>query len=220
MQTENEENMGCRGMHCTLRGKTAGMKWAAGAGAILMIFLYVAFSTLISGGGAGSSATVTITAIVPPIVNVNPTEYSIDLNIDPSAKGKSTTMTRTVMVKANTEWNLAVKDLNPVTQGDLTEWTGTGWGEKKLSKPLMVVSANKALKIDKGEASSVQTGGMTGEQGQEVVLTFVQELSPKDKPLPEGRTYRIVLDLEGVPAEGKITGQKPNSGMNQLEEKQ
>jgi hypothetical protein len=173
-------------------------------------------SSLTSGGGAGSSATVTITAIVLPTVNVNPTEYSIDLNIDPSTKGKSTAMTRTVMVKANTDWDLVVKDLNSITRGYMTEWTGTGWGDKKLSKPLRVMVANKAWKIDKGEAS-VLNGGMTGNEGKEVVLTFVQDISNKDEPLPKGSTYRIVLGLEGVPVEAGVKEQKAHSEMNQLE---
>jgi hypothetical protein len=96
---------------------------------------------------------------------------------------------------------------------------GTGRSEKKLSKPLLVVSANKALQIRKGDVS-VQTDGMMGEQGkqaQEVVPTFIQEISPKDKPLPQGSTYRIVLGLIGVPVEESIKGQKAHSGMNHLE---
>jgi hypothetical protein len=96
---------------------------------------------------------------------------------------------------------------------------GIGQGEKKLSKPLMVVSTNKAWKIDKGEAS-VLNGEMTGNEGKEVVLTFVQDISNKDEPLPAGRTYRIVLGLVGVPAKGKIAGQSPHSGMKQLGERQ
>jgi hypothetical protein len=119
-------------------------------------------------------------------------------------KFRSTEISGTVMVKANTEWGLVVKDLNPITKGYTDEWTGTGWGDRKLSKPLRVVAENEAFKIDKGGAL-VQAGGMTGDQGQKVALTFVQELSPKDKSLPEGSTYRIVLGIFGVPADGKIT---------------
>jgi len=112
-----------------------------------------------------------------------------------------------VIVKANTEWGLVVKDSNSITRGYMTKWTGTGWGSRKLSKPLQVVVQNRAFKIDKGDAS-IFSGGMTGEQGQEVVLTFVQDISKKDTPLPEGSTYRIVLGLVGKPMEKKVKVQK------------
>ncbi len=121
-----------------------------------------------------------------------------------------------MIVKANTEWGLVVKDSNSITRGYMTKWTGTGWGSRKLSKPLQVVVQNRAFKIDKGEAS-VFSGGMTGDQGQEVFFNQVQDISNKDTPLPAGSTYRIVLGLEGVPAEERAKEQKAHSRDNQLE---
>jgi len=98
----------------------------------------------------------------------------------------------------------------------MTEWTGTGWGSRKLSRPLQVIVQNRAFKIDKEEAS-VFSGGMTGDQGQEVFFTQAQDISNKDTLLPAGSTYRIVLGLEGEPVEDGVKEQKAHSGVNQLE---
>ncbi len=82
----------------------------------------------------------------------------------------------------------------------MIEWTGSGWGSRKLSKPLRVM-AEKKVSMPNTKGTPVQKGGQTGNEGQEVVLTFVQDFSPKDKPLPDGSTYRIVLTFMGQPAD-------------------
>ena len=58
---------------------------------------------------------------------------------------------------------------------------------------------------------------MTGDQGQEVFFNQVQDISNKDRPLPAGSTYRIVLGLEGEPVEERAKEQKAHFGTNQLE---
>ena len=40
----------------------------------------------------------------------------------------------------------------------MTEWTGTGWGSRKLSRPLQVIVQNRAFKIDKEDASVLNGG--------------------------------------------------------------
>ncbi len=91
-------------------------------------------------------------------------------------------------------WQVSVKDNNPATSGHMTEWTGSGYGSLKLAKPMRVRAAKE---VTLPEGGVIQTGSKTTGHGQNINVTFIQEGTFADEPLPGGRVYRIVVTFMG-----------------------
>ncbi len=104
-------------------------------------------------------------------------------------------LTAAFNVKANKDgWQVSVRDYNPVTSGHMTEWTWLGYRSLKLENPLRVKAANE---VNLPEGGIIQTGSRTTGHGQNINVTFLQEGTFTDEPLPEGRVYRIVVTFTG-----------------------
>lgn len=98
-------------------------------------------------------------------------------------------------VKANKDgWQVAVKDSDLATSGHMTEWTGSDYKSLKLSNPMRVKAA---YEVALPEGGMIQTGSKTAGQGQDIVVTFLQDSTFEDEPLPEGHVYRIVITFIG-----------------------
>ena len=160
----------------------------------IIIFLLLA-SFAIQTSSCDTTATVTITAIILPAVEVSRPSITWDLN--PTGPG-AFTRTERVLVKANTDWQLLAEDCDPATSGHLAEWTGTGYGPSRLHNPVRIASSSKVSRpITAGKP--IETGSHTGEEGRLVNITLTQMITPGERPMSDGRAYRIVVNLKAEP---------------------
>lgn len=138
-----------------------------------------------------STATVMITASVRPTVQLDYTNETATWAFSPTTADNQT-RSGTIVVKANTDWQLVVEDTNPATSGYMTEWDGQRFGPSKLAEPL-VVSAEREVALPRG--GIIQTGSRTS--GQEVNIIFMQRVLATD--LLKQDDYRIAITIRGSP---------------------
>ena len=117
------------------------------------------------------------------------------LNLLPDSKNKRDIV---VTVKANTPWQLRIADTNPQTSGHLTEWTGQGYTNKRLSYPLKV-KGSREVTLPNIQNVPAESGASTTAKGRRISLSLEQEVSFEDEPLEQNRNYRIQLTLTLVP---------------------
>lgn len=145
----------------------------------------------------GTTAQVMVTGDLPPLIEVSRPSIVWDLN--PTGPG-TYSRTESVLVKANTDWQLLAEDSDPGTSGHLAEWTGVGYGPKRLKTPLRIAAASKvSTPILAGRP--IETGMQTGEEGRLVSITLTQDVVPGDRPISGGQAYRIVVNLKAEPDE-------------------
>lgn len=63
----------------------------------------------------------------------------------------------------------------------------------------MKISADKEVILRSTDSLPIKVGTRTGGQGVDVQVTFTQEVTSKDKPLPQGGVYRKVVTFTGSP---------------------
>lgn len=138
----------------------------------------------------------TITGNVKGAIKITAPD-DISWELDPSIT-QPNTQTGTLHVKANKDWQVTAKDADTTnTNGYMAEWDGSTYisGGKKLSNA-MKVSAASEVTLPTGGV--VQTGTRTGGLGQDVTVTFKQEVTWDDEALTtEGHVYRIVVTFTG-----------------------
>jgi hypothetical protein len=161
---------------------------------ILILILLACFA--VQPSSCSTTATVKITATILPAVELSRPTITWDLN--PKGPG-AFTRTESVLVKANTDWQLSVEDPNPGTSGHLAEWTGTGYGPTRLNIPVRIASSNMAPRSIIAAAKPLETGSHTGAEGKLVKIVLTQVVTPGECPLPNGHHYRIVINLKAVP---------------------
>jgi hypothetical protein len=105
-------------------------------------------------------------------------------------------ITATFKIWANKDgWQLTAKDSDTTTSGHMTEWTGAGYSSLKLANPMRVKAASEVSLPDGGV---IQTGDKSNNiQGQNIEITFLQNVTFADEILPEGHVYRIVITFTG-----------------------
>lgn len=165
---------------------------------LAVVIIAILLSPLaVQPSSCGSTASVTITAIVLPSAEVS--QPAITWVLTPTGPG-TFSRTESVLVKANTDWRLLAEDSDPDTSGHLAEWTGAGYGPKKLKNPLRIAAASRAATpILAGRP--IETGMQTGEEGRLVSITLTQDVVPGDRPMPGGQAYRIIVNLKAEPDE-------------------
>ena len=166
-------------------------------GLVLTAVILLSVIAIINGfsGAVSTAGTTVITVSIAPAVLVSAHADTCLWEFSPSGPGVYTKK-EVVNIKANTNWQVAVKDKDGVTTGHMTEWTGTDYISRKLKAPLSV-SAYREVTLPEG--GTIQTGTTIGEHDIEVTLT--QVVSQDDMPLEDGHVYRIVLSFEGSPME-------------------
>lgn len=167
--------------------------------AILILILLTSFA--VQPSSCGTTATVTITATILPAVEIS--QPSITWDLTPTGTG-TFTRTESVLVKANTDWQLSAEDSDPATSGHLAEWTGTGYGSGRLKSPVKIASSSSSSPSSKASVpiaagKPIVTGSYTGAEGKLVNITLTQLVTPGERPLSEGHGYRIVVNLKAVP---------------------
>lgn len=160
---------------------------------IIILIMLAPFAVQTSS--CDTTATVTITAVIPPAVEVS--RSSITWDITPMGQG-TYSRTERVVVKANTDWQLLAEDCDPATSGHLAEWTGTGYGSSRLHSPVRIATASSVSRPIEARRP-VEIGTYTGEEGQLVNITLTQDVIPSDRLLPNGQHYRIVVKLKASP---------------------
>jgi hypothetical protein len=167
---------------------------------LAVVIIVILLSPLaVQPSSCGSTASVTIAATILPAVEVS--RPAITWDFTPTGPG-TFSKTESVIVKANTEWRLLAEDSDPGTSGHPAEWTGTGYGPKRLKNPLRIATASKvSAPILAGRP--IETGMQTGEEGRLVSITLTQDVVPGDRPMPGNQAYRIVVNLKAEPAEGQ-----------------
>lgn len=161
---------------------------------VILVLILLAFFA-VQPSSCGTTATVKVTATILPAVELSRPTITWDLN--PKGPG-AFTRTESVLVKANTDWQLSVEDPNPGTSGHLAEWTGTGYGPTRLHIPVRVAPLNRAPRPI-AASKPIETGSHTGAEGKLVKITLTQVVTPGECPLPNGHHYRIVINLKAVP---------------------
>ncbi len=111
--------------------------------------------------------------------------------LDPSIT-QPNTQTGTLHVKANKGWQVTASDEDMNTNGHMTEWDGSNYGERKLSNP-MKVSAEVEVTLPTGGV--IQKGEETGSGGMDITVTFKQTVTWDDDAYV--KTYRIVVTFTG-----------------------
>ena len=148
---------------------------------------------------AESSSTTIINAQVKARVVVYAPDNALSWEIRPSAPGIYT-KTQILNVKANTDWQLGVKDGDSDAGVSMREWSGSGYGDQKLSLPMKVSADGEVMPIDASELP-IAEGKMTGGKGVDVQVTFEQEVTPEDL-LKGEKTYRKEVTFVGLPKMG------------------
>jgi hypothetical protein len=160
--------------------------------------LCILFLTVSYIGGAiaiESAATTTIHAQVMAKVVVTAPSDALSWEINPVFPGIYS-KTQMLKVKANTDWQLTVRDTD--SDGYMREWIGHRYGLKMLANR-MRVSADKEVILRSIDSPPIIVGTKTGGQGVDVQVTFTQEVTSKDEPLPQGEVYRKVVTFTGSP---------------------
>jgi hypothetical protein len=146
---------------------------------------------------SGSSSKAVIVASVKPTAMISPpyNECVWELDIkEPGTKTKEIAL----MIKANCPWKLIAKDLSGICDGYMIEWTGSGYGSKRLSQPVRI-SAVEDVVLSDGKSEPIFTGDKTGFQGRIVTMTLSQTIDECDLPLPPDKVYRISVAFEAIP---------------------
>ncbi len=142
-----------------------------------------------------SDCTTTIYAQIKPRVAVSASDDALSWNISPKSPGIYT-KTEKLNIKANTDWQLTVKDEDSYSKGYMMEWTKDGYGAKRLSKPMKII-ADKETVLPNDQP--ITLGNRTGNNGIDIQVTFIQEVTSEDLPLPDGAIYRKVVAFVGSP---------------------
>jgi hypothetical protein len=164
---------------------------------LTLLFLIVCFV----GGtiAAESIGITTIHAQVKAKVVVSAPDDALSWDINPKSVGIYT-KTQVINVKANTDWQLTVRDADFASGGYMREWTGDRYGSETLLNP-MRVAADEEVILPNPRNMPIKEGKITGGQGVDVQVTFMQEVTAKDKPLPGDNVYRKVVTFVGSPKE-------------------
>lgn len=169
----------------------------------MMIILILLAAVAVQPSSCGTTATVTITATILPAVEIS--QPSIIWDLAPTGTG-TFSRTESILVKANTDWQLLAEDSDPGTLGHLAEWTGESYGPMRLKSPVRIAASRKVSRpIAAGKL--IETGSHTGAEGRIVNITLTQDVVPADRPMTNGRAYRIVVNLKAEPVierSGKI----------------
>jgi hypothetical protein len=147
------------------------------------------------GFSDANSRSIKVTASVKPSVDVafNPEDCIWDLN--PSTSGTYTKKVK-LSVRSNTKWAVTMK-VDKETRGYMTEWTGSGYGEKRLSTP-MRVKAREETVLSEGSDNPLTTGIKTGSIPQEIEFTYVQDVTAEEALLAKENGYRMVVTFKAV----------------------
>ncbi|HNY33973.1 MAG TPA: hypothetical protein PKK68_04885 [Methanothrix soehngenii] len=186
----------------SIQGKSSlqgcGPKGASRISPRAIIIIAILLSPLaVQPSSCGTTATAAVTAIVLPAVEIS--RPSITWEFTPTGPG-TYSRTESILVKARTDWQLLAEDSDPGTSGHLAEWTGAGYGPKRLKTPLRIAAASKvSTPILAGRP--IETGMQTGEEGRLVSITLTQDVVPGDRPISGGQAYRIVVNLKAEPDE-------------------
>jgi len=144
------------------------------------------------------AANVVVTASVGPWVEISAPSNTCTWEISPQNPGTKTKEV-TLTIKANCPWKLTAKDIRQISDGYMTEWTGSGYGSKRLSHPVQITSDDGVLLSDSADKPLCQ-GDMTGDDGTAVTVTLSQIVDEKDLSLPEDRAYRIMVGFDASPS--------------------
>lgn len=144
---------------------------------------------------AKSSSTVTIHAQIKPSVAVSAPDDALSWSIRPKSPGIYT-KTEKLNIKSNAEWKLTVRENDSHSKGFMIEWTKDGYGAKKLSKPMKII-ADKEIVLPSDQP--ILSGNQTDNNGIDIQLTFMQEVTADDLPLKDGAVYRTAIAYVGSP---------------------
>lgn len=173
-------------MHFGMRRREAGFRSKFYGLALSYLFL-VAYTTEIAGG-TDSTSTTTICAQVNAKVEVSAASGDLSWEIKPAFPGIYT-KTQILHIKANTDWSLIAKDLDTGSSGCMVEWTCSGYGSKRLSKPVKVY-IDREVTLPNTNEQPLAYGKSTGSKGVDVRVIFTQEITCEDSPHLYGTIYR------------------------------
>jgi hypothetical protein len=175
--------------------------WSKCYGLALGSLFLIAYSVG-SAVGVDSTSSATYYAQVNAMVAVsatsdaiNATSDAISWEIKPTITGVYT-KTQILHIVANTDWSLILKDLDSSSNGCMMEWISSGYGSKRLSKPVKV-STDREVALPNTSERPIAEGKMTGSEGVDVQVTFTQEITQEDVPLLDGTIYRKVVAFVG-----------------------
>jgi hypothetical protein len=153
---------------------------------LTLVFLVFLMTILVAAKDDGSDAT-TLTLGLKAVIRLLALNESTEWLLSPSHEGVET-KTGYFVIQSNKEWQMQVKDENPLTTGHMREWNGTSYGERWFSDPLRI-RAEREVILPQGGV--IQSGNKT--DYIEIPIIFEQEVSWMDEPLVPGEMYRIVV---------------------------
>ncbi|MCX6674771.1 MAG: hypothetical protein NTY37_13450 [Methanothrix sp.] len=160
---------------------------------ILTIFGLITFAPSsaqdVAPGLPLSGEMIMATTEIPPSMEISVEEIGDSIwKLFPSTENKKEIL---ISVKADNSWQLITTDENPLTKGQMTEWTGSGYTSKHLISSLKVES----VALPNRERIPARTGIATASKFQDQKISLIQEVSLNDEPLEPGHIYRIELTV-------------------------
>lgn len=167
---------------------------------LVLAFIFVVAVTMIvapDDAHANDTDSALVCTFISPIVEINAPGDTTTWELSPTTSG-NIVKTGHVNVRANTGWQLIVYDIDTATEGHMTMWTDSEYGDERLENPVKV-SAVDEVALPNSDKRPIITGLPTGRQGLDVNVTFSQNVTSDDKALDDGEIYRIVMAFAGSP---------------------
>ena len=103
----------------------------------------------------------------------------------------------TLNVKSNVLYQCNAYDLNPITEGHMTQWDGSAYGSHQLISPMHVACVAEATDVDLEVGGKVADGvpidHEVNPEGDDFEVCFQQVVQWGDAPLSGGDVYHIVV---------------------------
>jgi hypothetical protein len=157
---------------------------------ILVVAFLVALATTAHAG-----TTIGIDSHVKPSVEINVSMDDREWLLSPKEPGSYAKVGR-LNIRSNSKWMVTAKP-EDTTDGRMTEWSSSGYGDRKLSKA-MTVKAGEEVALPNEEQKPIQTGTKTGSTPAKVDFVFAQEVTKQDIGSSGDRTYRMVVTFTGA----------------------
>lgn len=163
-------------------------------GWLMSVMIALSLCALVGFSDANSQS-LTVTASVKPSVDVSFNQEDCTWDLNPSTPGSYTKKVK-LSVRSNTGWAVTVEEDN-ANDGYMTEWTGDGYGKRKLSTPMKVKASEEAT-LSEDPDNPITTGIKTGSTPQKIEFTYVQDVTEEEARQGSENGYRIVVTFKGV----------------------
>jgi hypothetical protein len=144
---------------------------------------------------AHAGTTIGIDSHVMPSVEINVSMDDRECLLSPN-EPESCAKVGKLNIRPNSKWMVTAKP-EAATDGHMTEWSFSGYGDRKLSRA-MRVKAGEEVALPNGDQKPIQTGTKTGSTPAKADLVFTQEITKQDTSENGDRTYRMVVTFTGA----------------------